>query len=42
MRTSFYDYCVKQDHGAMLAQWDTAKNGTLTPETVLHGSNRRV
>ena len=26
----------------LAAQWDAAKNGTLTPETVLPGSNRRV
>lgn len=26
----------------LAAQWDAAKNGALTPETVLSGSNRRV
>ena len=42
MRTSFCDYCVKQDHRALLAQWDEARNAPLTPGNVSFGSHQMV
>lgn len=42
MRTSFYDFCVKQGHRALLAQWDSERNAPLTPEDVSYGSRQKV
>ena len=42
MRTSFYDYCVKQDYRALLAQWDETRNAPLAPGDVSYGSRRKV
>lgn len=41
MRTSFCDYCVKQDHRALLAQWDEVRNAPLTPGNVSFGSHQK-
>ena len=42
MRTSFYDFCVKQGHRALLAQWDEVRNAPLTTGNVSFGSHRMV
>lgn len=42
MRTSFYDYCVKQDYRALLAQWDETRNAPLAPGDVSYGSHQKV
>ena len=42
MRTSFYDYCVKQDYRALLAQWDETRNAPLAPGDVSYGSHQMV
>ena len=42
MRTSFYDFCVKQGHRALLAQWDKVRNAPLTTGNVFFGSHRMV
>ena len=42
MRTSFYDFCVKQGHRALLAQWDEVRNAPLTTGNVSFGSHQKV
>lgn len=42
MRTSLYSYCVEHDRPDLLRQWDTEKNGDLTPQRVSYGSKKRV
>ena len=42
MRTSFYDFCVKQGHRALLAQWDEVRNAPLAPRDVSYGSHQMV
>ena len=42
MRTSFYDFCVKQGHRALLAQWDEVRNAPLSPGDVSYGSHQKV
>lgn len=36
------EYCLRSGREELLAQWDAAKNGELTPENVSYGSQRKV
>lgn len=42
MRESLYDYCLRTDNQALLAEWDTARNGAVTPKTISYGSKQKV
>ena len=42
MRESLYDYCIANGKEALLEQWDTEKNGELTPHDVTSFNNRKV
>lgn len=42
MRKSLYEYCMREDHGSLLQEWDSASNLPLTPDTVSRGSKRKV
>lgn len=36
------EYCLRTGRQDLLAQWDTGKNGEVTPETVSYGSHAKV
>lgn len=42
MRESLADFCHREQREDLLAEWDSARNLPLTPETVSRGSKRRV
>lgn len=42
MRESLQDYCIRTGALHLLAEWDSAANGTCTPETISYGSKQRV
>lgn len=42
MRESLQDYCIRTGALHLLAEWDSAANGTRTPETISYGSKQRV
>ena len=42
MRESLYDYCMANGKESLLEQWDTEKNGELTPHDVTSFNNRKV
>ncbi len=42
MREPLSEYCARTGNGALLGQWDRARNGPLRPEDVSYGSKRRV
>lgn len=42
LRVSLYKYCAEHGKAHLLRQWHPAKNGSLTPEDLSHGSNRSV
>ena len=42
MRESLYEYCQRTGNQALLDEWDTARNGAVTPKTVSYGSKRKV
>ena len=42
MELSLYDYCIERDDFVLLNQWDKAKNGTATPQTVSAGSKKKA
>ena len=42
IQNSLLDYCREQGRENLLEQWDTARNGTLTPSDVSYGSYRHV
>ena len=42
MRESLADFCHREHREELLAEWDSARNLPLTPETVSRGSKHRV
>lgn len=42
MRETLFDYCTRTENQYLLEQWDTVRNGTLTPHLISYGSKRRV
>ena len=42
MRESLREYCGRMGDETLLKQWNRARNGPVTPETVSYGSNKRV
>lgn len=42
MRKSLYDYCKENRRIDLLEQWDTEKNGAITPHDVGSGSHRKI
>ena len=42
MRESLAAYCARLHRRDLLDQWDGSRNGTLTPDTVVPGSRRKV
>jgi len=42
MKKSLYEFCEESGKTALLTQWDTEQNGTLTAEDVSFGSHRAV
>lgn len=41
-KMTLYEYCTLNGEYDLLAQWDRARNGALTPQGVSFGSHRRV
>ena len=41
MRLMLFEWCVQTENDTLLRQWDTEKNGALTPHDVTYGSNRK-
>ncbi len=41
MRETLFDYCKRTGELELLRQWNSERNGALTPETVSYGSKRR-
>ena len=42
MSESLKEYCILYDRRDLLAQWDSIKNGDLTPDKITSGSQRKV
>jgi len=42
MKKSLYDYSVENDRPELIAQWDTNRNGNLSPQTIASSSNKKV
>jgi hypothetical protein len=42
MSESLKEYCILYDRWDLLAQWDSIKNGDLTPDKITSGSQRKV
>ena len=42
MSNSLYDYCVENDQPHLLDQWDTNRNGNLSPKTIVPSSRKKV
>lgn len=42
MSRSLYEYCKENEMLTLLSQWDTQKNGALTPHDVSYGSKKKV
>jgi hypothetical protein len=42
LRINLAAYCVVEDLTELLQQWDTERNGPLSPETITYGSRRKV
>lgn len=42
MRESLREYCLRAEMGHLLSEWDAARNGDLTPDTVTASSGKRV
>lgn len=42
MRQSLYDYCLQHGKENIIEEWDTAKNGGLTPQDVTYGSKQKL
>ena len=42
MRESLREYCTRYDRNELLAQWHPEKNGTLTPNDLSYGSQKKV
>lgn len=42
MRETLFDYCKRTGELELLRQWNSERNGALTPETVSYGSKKKV
>ena len=42
MRISLSEYCHRNQREDLLAEWDSARNAPLTPDSVSYGSKRKV
>ncbi len=42
MKQSLQGFCMKNGRKDLLRQWDSDKNGSLTPDDITYGSHRRV
>ena len=42
MRISLSEYCQRNQREDLLAEWDSARNAPLTPDSVSYGSKRKV
>ena len=42
MRESLKDYCLRCGFSELLSQWNSEKNGDLTPDMVSSGSKKKV
>ena len=42
MRQTLREYCVQFERDELLEQWHQEKNGTITPDTVSYGSQKRI
>ncbi len=42
MKLSLYDYCLERGKENVLQEWDTEKNGNLTPSDFSHGSHHKA
>lgn len=42
MRESLYDYCIRTGNRVLLREWDTTRNGDVTPHTISYGSKTRA
>lgn len=42
MRKNLYDYCHENGLEYLLDQWDSQRNGQLTPQSISYGSKKRV
>ncbi len=42
MKKTLYDHCVEQNREDLLRQWDSTKNGALTPTGLSYGSKQKV
>ncbi|MEI8366133.1 MAG: zinc-ribbon domain-containing protein, partial [Parachlamydiaceae bacterium] len=41
-RRAYKDICLRTTHPELTKQWHPTKNGNLTPDTIIHGSNKKV
>ena len=41
MRETLFDYCKRTGELELLRQWNSERNGALTPETVSYGSKKK-
>lgn len=42
MRETLTEYCLAHGREALLLQWDSSKNGPLTPDDVSYGSQKKI
>ena len=42
MQQSLFDYCIQHNKEHLLNEWNTAKNGSLSPKAILPGSGQKV
>ena len=42
MRETLREYCLREEKTQLLSEWDAARNGELTPDTVTASSGKRV
>lgn len=42
MRQTLSEYCMRSGKESLLRQWNSARNGPLTPDQVIYGSSKKV